>query len=250
MIFRPFYYFDSGCAAYLVGCAGKGYSAVVDAQQRDIDSYIEFSAAKGMRITHVFDTHVHADHISGGRELAERTGAVYCLHESAKVEFSFVPLRNGEDLGIGNVTIGVLHTPGHTPESVCLLITDNTRSREPWFLLTGDTLFVGSVGRPDLAEHLEQSAKDLHHSLRNQILPLPDSIEIYPGHFSGSVCGKGMSGKPMSTLGFEKRFNPLLCGTSEAEFVARITQSIPSKPAHMAETLLLNVGERSKDGTR
>lgn len=243
MIFRPFFYFDTGCAAYVFGCAGKGYAAVVDPQDRDLDNYVEFAAAKGMRITHVIDTHVHADHVSGGRTLAERTGAAYALHESAPVAFPFFHLRDGQEIALGNVTAKVLHTPGHTPESICLIVTDTTRGLEPWFLLTGDTLFVGSVGRPDLSELAEQSARDLYHSLQRQILSLPDSLEIYPGHFSGSVCGKGMSGKPMSSLGFEKRSNPLLSAVSEDQFVSAITQVALPEPPHKMEFIRRNQGK-------
>lgn len=245
MIFRPFYYFDTGCAAYVFGCAGKGRAAVVDPQGRDVDSYVEFAAAKGMRITHVIDTHVHADHISGGRALAERTGAAYALHASAPVAFSFSPLRDREEIQLGNVTARVLHTPGHSAESICLLVTDTTRGAEPWFLLTGDTLFVGSVGRPDLSEHIEEDAKQLYRSLHRQVLPLPDNLEVYPGHFSGSVCGKGMSGKPMSTIGFEKRFNPLLSAVSESEFVRSISQAILPEIGEK-ETILRH--NRGRDG--
>jgi glyoxylase-like metal-dependent hydrolase (beta-lactamase superfamily II) len=242
MIFRPFYYFDTGCAAYVFGCAGKGLAAVVDPQNGDLDSYIAFAAAKGMRITHVIDTHVHADHISGGRALAERTGGVYALHESAPIAFPFFPLRDGQEIGLGNVTAKVLHTPGHTPESICLLVTDTTRGAEPWFVLTGDTLFVGSVGRPDLSDRVEQGARDLYRSLQRRILLMPDELEVYPGHFSGSVCGKGMSGKPMSTLGFEKRFNPLLRAASEDGFVSTLTQTILPEPLNKAEIIRRNQG--------
>jgi glyoxylase-like metal-dependent hydrolase (beta-lactamase superfamily II) len=245
VIFRPFYYFDTGCAAYVFGCAGKGRAAVVDPQDRDVDSYVEFAAAKGMRITHVIDTHVHADHVSGGRILAERTGAVYALHASAPLAFSFSPLRDRDEIRLGNVKIKVLHTPGHTPESICLLVTDETRGAEPWFLLSGDTLFVGSVGRPDLSEHVERDAKELYRSLQHEILPLPDSLEVYPGHFSGSVCGEGMSGKPMSTLGFERRFNPLLSAVSESEFV-RATRRIVLPEIGQKETILRH--NRGQDG--
>jgi hydroxyacylglutathione hydrolase len=242
MIFRPYYYFDTGCAAYLFGCAGRGFAAVVDPQNRDLDSYIEFAAAKGMCITHVIDTHVHADHISGGRALAERSGGVYALHESAPVAFSFFPLRDGQEIGFGNVVAKVLHTPGHTPESICLLVTDTSRSTEPWFVLTGDTLFVGSVGRPDLLDRVEQGARDLYHSLQRRLFPLPDDLEVYPGHFSGSACGKKMSGKPMSTLGFEKRFNPLLTGASEDRFVSTLTQTTLPEPLNKAEIIRRNQG--------
>jgi hydroxyacylglutathione hydrolase len=249
MIFLPFYYFDTGCAAYVFGCAGKGYAAVVDPQERDVDSYVEFATAKGMRITYVIDTHIHADHLSGGRTLAERTGAAYALHESASVSFTFSPLRDGQEIVIGNVTARVLHTPGHTPESICLLVTDTTRGANPWFLMTGDTLFVGAVGRPDLSEHVEQSSKELFLSLQAKILTLPDSLEVYPGHFSGSVCGKGMSGKPMSSLGFERRFNPLLSAASEEKFVSAITQTTLPEPSQKAEIIWRNRGGDVRDST-
>jgi glyoxylase-like metal-dependent hydrolase (beta-lactamase superfamily II) len=241
VIFRPFYYFDTGCASYVFGCAGKGYAAVVDPLDYDVDSYVQFATAKGMRITHVIDTHVHADHVSGGRALAQRTGAVYCLHESAPVAFPFSGLRDAEEIVVGNVTARVLHTPGHTPESICLLVIDATRGAEPWFLLTGDTLFVGSVGRPDLLEHVDESAKNLYRSLQRKILSLSENIEVYPSHFSGSVCGKGMSGKPASTLGFEKRFNPLL-SMPEDRFVNSIRGTILPEPAQKAEILRRNQG--------
>jgi hydroxyacylglutathione hydrolase len=173
--------------------------------------------------------------------LAARTGAPYCLHESADVAFDFTPLADGQALVCGNVTTRVLHTPGHTPESLCLLVTDQTRGPEPWFCLTGDTLFVGTVGRPDLPGTVESSARDLYRSL-GKLLALPDHTEIYPTHFSGSACGKGMSGKPASTLGFEKRFNPFLSLDSEEEFVAAVTRDLPAKPAGMAAVLRGNQG--------
>jgi hydroxyacylglutathione hydrolase len=214
----------------------------VDPQEADIDAYILFSASKGMKITHVIDTHIQADHVSGGRILAAKTGSPYYLHESADVAFDFAQLIDGQELDLGNVTAQVLHTPGHTPESICLLVTDKTRGLEPWFLLTGDTLFIGTVGRPDLPGDAEASARELYQSLQHKILPLPDSIEIYPTHFSGSVCGKGMSGKPVSTLAFEKRFDSLLSLTSEDDFVASVTVDLPPKPAGMIDTIRRNQG--------
>jgi glyoxylase-like metal-dependent hydrolase (beta-lactamase superfamily II) len=195
-----------------------------------------------MKITHVIDTHIQADHISGGRALAAKTGAAYCLHLSADVAFDFMPLAHGQEIGLGNVVIKVLHTPGHTPESISLLVTDKTRGPEPWFLLTGDTLFVGAIGRPDLPGNADASARELYHSLRSTILCLPDHIEVYPTHFSGSVCGKDMSGKASSTLAFEKRCNPLLSLTSEDEFVVALTTDLPAKPEEMAQTILRNQG--------
>jgi hydroxyacylglutathione hydrolase len=189
----------------------------------------------------VIETHVQADHASGGLALARRTGAVYCLHEAADVAFDFTPLADGQELLCGNVTARVLHTPGHTPESLSLVVTDRTRGPEPWFVLTGDTLFVGTVGRPDLPGTAESSARELYRSIQ-RLLALPDHVEIYPTHFSGSACGKGMSGKPMSTLAFEKRFNPFLAIASEDAFVAAVTADLPARPADMATMLRRNQG--------
>jgi hydroxyacylglutathione hydrolase len=214
----------------------------VDPQESDVDAYILFSESKGMKITHVIDTHIQADHVSGGRSLAAKTGAAYCLHRAANVAFDFGSLIDGQEIDLGNVAAKVLHTPGHTPESICLLVTDKTRALEPWFLLTGDTLFIGTVGRPDLPGDADTSARQLYHSLQRKILPLPDYIEIYPTHFSGSVCGKGMSGKAVSTLAFEKRFNPLLSLTSEDNFVASVSIDLPPKPVAMIETMRRNQG--------
>jgi hydroxyacylglutathione hydrolase len=241
MIFRPFHYFDIGCAAYLFGCGSLRQCAVVDPQERDVDAYAAFADAKGMRITHVIETHVHADHRSGGRALAARTGASYCLHRSADVAFPFQPLDDGQTIPLGNTIVGVLHTPGHTPESVCLLVSDLRRGPEPWFLLTGDTLFVGAVGRPDLPGRTRENAAELHASLQQKLLGLPDTLEVYPAHFSGSMCGAGMSGKPMTTLAFEKRWNPSLSLGCE-DFVAKVSEGIPAKPAEMEAILRFNQG--------
>lgn len=200
-----------------------------------------YAELKRTKITHVIETHVQADHASGGRALAQRTGAAYCLHEAADVAFDFTPLADGQELVCGNVTTRVLHTPGHTPESLSLVVTDRTRGPEPWFVLTGDTLFVGTVGRPDLPGTAESSARELYRSIQ-RLLALPDHTEIYPTHFSGSTCGKGMSGKPMSTLAFEKRFNPMLGLASEEAFVAAVTAELPARPADMETTLRRNQG--------
>jgi hydroxyacylglutathione hydrolase len=244
MIFRPFYAFDTGCAAYLFGCGTLGKCAVVDPRERELDDYVAFAEAKGMRITHVIDTHVHADHRSGGRALAARTGAAYCLHRSAAVAFAFVPLDDGQTVELGNTIVRVLHTPGHTPESVCLLVSDLRRGPEPWFLLSGDTLFVGAVGRPDLPGRTRENAAELHASLRDKILPLPDALEVYPAHFSGSACGAGLSGKPMTTLGFEKRWNPVLA-LGAGPFVDAVSAGIPARPADMETILRFNQGREA-----
>jgi hydroxyacylglutathione hydrolase len=213
----------------------------VDPQASDIDAYIQFAESKGMKITQVIDTHLQADHFSGGRSLSEKTGANYCLHQSASVAFTFTPLVDGQELDLGNVIVQVLHTPGHTPKSICLLVTDKTRGPEPWFLLTGDTLFVGAVGRPDLPGHARESAAELYDSLKKKILTLPETLEVYPTHFSGSVCGAGMSGKPMSTLAFEKKWNPTLQLDRET-FIETLTKSILPKPSEMETILRINQG--------
>lgn len=240
MIFKPYYYFETGCAAYLFGCGSLGKCAVVDAHEHDLDAYADFAAAKGMQITHVIDTHVHADHRSGGPALAKKVGAAYCLHESADVAFPFEPLGDGQEVELGNTRVKVLHTPGHTPESVCLVVTDLRRGTEPWFVLTGDTLFVGAVGRPDLPGRARASAGELHNSIHHKLLTLPDDLEVYPGHFSGSLCGAGMSGKPSSTIASERRWNSLLSCTKEA-FVEAIIE-VPPKPAEMEQILRVNRG--------
>lgn len=243
MIFKPFHYFDTGCAAYVLGCGGMGVGAVVDPQERDVDAYVAFAADKGLRITHVVDTHVHADHRSGGPLLARRAGARYCLHRAADIDLPFDALEDGQEIELGNVRALVLHVPGHTPESIALVVSDLRRGPDPWFVLTGDTLFVGAVGRPDLPGHARASAADLHRSLHEKLLVLPDGVEVYPGHFAGSACGAGMSGKPSSTIGFEKRWNPLLSAGLD-EFVESVVD-VPEKPAEMADIIRQNQGRTS-----
>jgi glyoxylase-like metal-dependent hydrolase (beta-lactamase superfamily II) len=242
VIFKPYYYFNTGCAAYLFGCGSLGECAVVDAHEDDVDEYLAFAASKEMRITHVIETHVHADHRSAGPILARKAGAAYCLHESAPVTMPFEPLRDGQELELGNTRIAVLHTPGHTAESVCLLVRDLRRGPEPWFVLTGDTLFVGAVGRPDLPGDSRENAGQLYDSIHSKLLTLPDDVELYPAHFAGSACGAGMSGKPSSSLGIEKRWNPML-GLPRGDFVNAL-QDVSPKPAEMEGILRFNRGER------
>ena len=241
MIFRPFYYYDLGCASYLLGCGTLGTCAVVDPRADDIESYGAFARARNMRITQVIDTHVHADHRSGGIALATQTGAAYRLHEAADVHVPFTPMRDGEDIALGNTRVRVLHTPGHSPESVSLLVTDLKRGTDPWFVLTGDTLFVGAVGRPDLPGRAHENAAQLYDSIHDKLLTLPDDLEVYPGHFSGSLCGAGLSGKPSSTVAFERRWNPMLSMERDAFITA--VGDVPAKPADMERILASNRGD-------
>ena len=240
MIFRPFYYYDLGCAAYLFGCTTVGQCAVVDPRAEDVETYLSFAEVKRVRIAQVIDTHVHADHRSGGVALAERTGAPYRLHEAADATIPFTPMRDTEEIDLGNTRIRVLHTPGHSPESVSLVVSDLSRSSTPWFVLTGDTMFVGAIGRPDLPGHARENASQLYASIHNKLLTLPDDLELYPGHFSGSLCGKGLSGKPSSTIGFERRWNPML-SMDEAAFIDALSD-VPPKPAEMQQILSANRG--------
>ena len=213
--------------------------------QHEIEPYVEAAAEKNMRITHIFETHVQADHVSGARRLGVVTGAPVLVHASAPVEFAHVPLEDGEEHELGNVRITVLHTPGHTPDGVCLVVTDRTRGPEPWFVLTGDTLFAGGVGRPDLLGHGAEArlAEQLYDSLYRRLLELPDHLEVFPAHFGGSACGKGLSGKPGSTIGFERRFNPALQFPSKAEFVRFVLADLPPQPEAFAEHRRQNLGQ-------
>lgn len=229
--------------SYFFGCGSCHVGVVVDPVLGDEDWFVEQAAKQDVKITHVIDTHVHADHYSGGRALAEKTGAAYCLHEANanRVKFGFTPLVDGQRIDVGNVFVDVVHTPGHTPDSLCLVVTDKRRTAAPWFVLTGDTLFVGSAGRPDLAGQEQAMAAQLYDTLQGKLMTLPAEVELYPGHTSGSACGAGLSGKPMSTIGFEKRWNPMLSMTRD-EFVAALTADIPPRPAEMDHMVAFNLG--------
>ena len=204
--------------------------------QLEIEPYLEAAGQKSMRITHIIETHVQADHPSGARRLASVTQAPVFFHESAPVDFPHVELRDGQRHDLGNVSLSILHTPGHTPDSVSILVTDRTRAPEPWFVLTGDTLFSGGVGRPDLLGEGSEAelAAQLFDSLHDKLLTLPDHIEVYPAHFGGAACGKGLSGKPGTTIGFERRFNPALQFASKSEFIQFVLADLPPQPAAFA----------------
>jgi glyoxylase-like metal-dependent hydrolase (beta-lactamase superfamily II) len=213
--------------------------------QPDIEPYLAAAAEKGLRITHIFETHVQADHVSGARRLGAATGAPIFFHESAEVRFPHCDLEDGEEHEVGNVRMSILHTPGHTPESVSILVTDRSRATEPWFVLTGDTLFSGGVGRPDLLGTGAERwlAEQLYESLFGKLLKLPDHIEVYPAHFGGAACGKGLSGKAGSTIGFERRFNPALQLRSREEFLRFVMADLPPQPEGFALNRRRNLGE-------
>ncbi len=219
--------------SYLLGCGSLGKAVAVDVVAGDENWFVEQAKQQNVTITHVIETHVHADHYSGGRQLAEQVGAKYCLHSNAQAAYEFDAVNDGDVIEVGNVHVKVLHTPGHTLDSISLAVSDNRRSEEAWFIITGDTLFVGSIGRPDLAGREQEMAGMLFDTLHNKLLTYPDTTEIYPAHQAGSVCGAGISGKPVSTLGFEKRFNPMLQVTNKEEFVKALTAEIPPRPAEM-----------------
>ncbi len=228
--------------SYFFGCGSKGKSMAVDVVAGDEEWFIEEAKKANVTINYVIDTHVHADHYSGGRKLAQMIGAPYCLHESDKslVKFDFEPLSDAQSLNLGNVNVEVLHTPGHTPDSICLLVTDMRRSELPWFVVTGDTLFVGSVGRPDLLGRERERAAQLYDSLHAKLLRLSNEVELFPGHQAGSVCGAGLSGKPSSTIGFEKRWNPGLSMSKEV-FIENLLKEIPPRPAEMDKMVAANI---------
>lgn len=240
MILRQYLHQDPVAASYLLGCGSMAAAVVVD-PVGDIQPYLEAAELTGMRILYVVDTHVHADHISTGRELAAAAGAEYVLHESADVDFPFRTVADGDVLALGNVSLTVMHTPGHTPEHISLQVTDSRRSPEPWFILTGHTLMVGDLGRTELASTAEDGARALYASAQ-RLKALPDYLEVLPGAYSGSVCGRSLSGKPSSTIGFEKRFNKALAIEEEAQFVSAMLADIPPPPPGAAGIRAANSG--------
>ena len=240
MILRQFLHTEPVAISYLFGCGGKAAAAAVD-PVGDIAPYLETAQETGMRILYVIDTHIHADHMSTGRRLAKAAGADYVLFAEANAASPFHGVRDGDVLPLGNVSVQVLHTPGHTPEHISLLVTDRTRSDDPWFALTGHTLMVGDVGRTELAATAEEGARILFRSLQ-RLKTLPDYLEVLPGAFAGSVCGRRLSGKPMSTIGFEKRHNVAFRIEDEEAFVRAMSEEIPPPPPGAAELRAANAG--------
>ena len=249
MYFRQLLNEETACASYLFGCNTADELAVVDAHADLVDDYVAAAEAQGSRIVAVLETHVQADHVSGLPGLVKRTGATAYLPEGAGVEFDHRPLADGELVKLGNTVIEAIATPGHAAAHHAYLVTDHRRAEEPWMVLTGDALLVGDAGRPDLHAHGEQTVEEmagaLYRSLTDRLLALPDHLLVYPAHYSGSVCGRGLSGNPASTIGFERRHNPALGFASEDAFVAALIEDIPPEPQHQAEIVAANRAGRS-----
>ncbi len=240
MIFQQILNEESGCLSYLIGCGQAGRAVIVDPGRDRVPEYLRLARKKGLTISHIVETHTHADHISGNRDLAEAARAPILVHRAAGVAFAHEAVSDGDEIRIGNVRLTVAHTPGHTPDSICLLVTDLSRGEAPWFVLTGDTLFVGSVGRPDLGG--ARAAEDTWESLQRVLLPLDDSVEVYPAHGAGSACGRAMSAKSGSTIGFERRFNPALQLRDRAAFVDFLMRDLPPKPPSFEKIVGKNRG--------
>jgi hydroxyacylglutathione hydrolase len=249
MFFRQLLNDETACASYLLGCKSKGRFAVVDPHVDLVDDYIVLAEAQGIPIVAVLETHVQADHVSGLPQLVERTGATAYLPADAGVDFEHVALADGDVVTLGNTEVLAVATPGHAPAHHAYVVTDHVRGDEPWMVLTGDALLVGDAGRPDLhagAEgSVEEMARTLYRSLMDRLLTLPDHLLLYPAHYSGSVCGRGLSAHPASTLGFERRNNKALQFGSEDEFVSALVRDIPPVPERQAEIVALNRSGRS-----
>ena len=241
MYSQQFFIDGLGCASYIVGCEAKGVAAIID-PDRDVQKYLDAAASRGLTITHIIETHLHADHVSGNSDLAARTGAQIYVHEASGAEFPHQAVRDGDVLELGNLRLKVIHTPGHTPESITLLVSDTTRSEQPWLALTGDTLFVGDMGRPDLvgAEAANGLASDMYHTMYEKILPLNDGLLIYPGHGSGSLCGKSIGSMRSTTLGYERISNPALAPRSKEEFVQYAVSDLPEQPGNHTRIKTMN----------
>lgn len=239
MYFEQFYLGCLAHASYLLGSGGE--AAVVD-PQRDVDLYLQAAAERGMKIRYIFETHLHADFVSGHKELGERTGASIYIGAKAAAKFPHVDVTDGFELRFGSVCIRALETPGHTPESICLVISDEEKSTKPWAVLTGDTLFLGDVGRPDLSKNYspQELAGMLYDSLHAKLLKLPDDVLVYPAHGAGSLCGKNMRAERCSTIGTERLTNYALQIGSKQEFVEQLTANLPARPEYFAQDAEIN----------
>jgi hydroxyacylglutathione hydrolase len=235
---------DTACASYLLGCKTQRQFAVVDPHTDLVDEYVALAEAQGVPIVAVLETHVQADHVSALPELVGRTGATAYLPQGAGVDFEHHALADGEFVKLGNTDVQAIATPGHALAHHAYVVTDHTRGDEPWFVLTGDALLVGDAGRPDLHAHGEHTADDLarmlYRSLTERLLALPDHLVLYPSHYSGSVCGRGLSANPSSTIGFERRHNTALQFDSEDAFVGALLKDIPPAPPQQADIVAAN----------
>jgi hydroxyacylglutathione hydrolase len=242
MVFRQITHDDLGCASYLIGDEDAGVAAVVD-PKLDIDEYLALARYMGVSIEHILETHNHADHVSGHGRLAAATGAVIHVHRDAQPDYASEPFDDGFELELGRVRVRAIHTPGHRPEHTAFALVDSARGPEPWAVLTGDTLFVGDVARPDLAVDKEEGARGIFHSLHEKLLTLPSECEVWPGHLGGSLCGgPGMDMKVSSTIGYERAHNDLLGETDEDRFVERATGSLGPQPPNFQAIVALNRG--------
>ena len=247
MIFRQITHDDLGCASYLIGDDDEGVAAVVD-PKLDIDEYLRLARYLGVRIEHILETHNHADHVSGHGRLAAATGATIHIHRQAQPDYAHEPFDDGWELELGALRVRALHTPGHRPEHTAFALIDTARSPEPWAVLTGDTLFVGDIARPDLAVDKEEGARGIFHSLKDRLMTLPDTAEVWPGHLGGSLCGgPGMDLKVSSTIGFERANQHLLQVTDEDEFVHETTSTLGPQPPNFRNIVALNKGPLLKE---
>jgi hydroxyacylglutathione hydrolase len=242
LIFRQITHDDLGCASYLIGDEDAGVAAVVD-PKLDIDEYLRLARYFGVSIEHILETHNHADHVSGHGRLAAATGATIRIHEDASPYYAHEAFADGWELELGAIRVCAVHTPGHRPEHTAFTLVDTGRGPEPWAVLTGDTLFVGDIARPDLAVVKEQGAHGIFHSLRDRILRLPDSCEVWPGHLGGSLCGgPGMDMKVSSTIGYERAHQELLAIADEEKFVEQTTTSLGPQPPNFENIVAVNRG--------
>lgn len=242
MIFRQLIHDDLGCASYLIGDQDAGVAAVVD-PRFDIDRYVQLARYMGARIDHVLETHTHADHVSGHGRLAAATGARIHVHRDAAPQYEHEPFDDGWELELGALRVRALHTPGHRPEHTAFVLIDTRRGQEPWAVLTGDSLFVGDVARPDLAIEKSDGAREVFRSLTGKLLKLPDSCEVWPGHLGGSMCGgPGMDMKICSTIGYERAHNPALRISDEDQFVKQALAELGPQPPNFQVIVDLNSG--------
>jgi hydroxyacylglutathione hydrolase len=240
VIFTQFVDDALGCASYLVGDESSGEAVVVDPAFA-IEQYLEEASRRGVRVVRVIETHTHADHLSGHGRLALEHDVPVMIHREAGAEYPHDVMEDGDEISLGDVVLRCLHTPGHRPEHCCLAVVDGSRGPEPWVVLAGDSLFVGDIARPDLAVEAREGAEGLFHSLR-RLVELGDGVEVYPGHVAGSLCGKAMSSKASTTIGFERRFNPSLAASDVASFVAEAAAVSTPRPANMERIVELNRG--------